>query len=106
MKLSKTKHFVKHRINDFGAPCVEFSCNKFFNIFETATLKTGGLLIFLGFVFDIDAIVRVVKFPVWQTTSSGEREVQKSLRKALFKYKLHTDQDLFDRAYAYIKEYY
>ena len=57
-------------------------------------------------VNDIDAIVRVVKFPGWQTTSSGEREVQKSLRKALFKYKLHTDQDLFDRAYAYIKEYY
>ena len=25
---------------------------------------------------------------------------------ALLKYKLHTDQVLFDRAYAYIKEYY
>lgn len=57
-------------------------------------------------VNDIDAIVRVVRFPGWQTTSGGEREVQKSLRKALLKYKLHTDQALFDRAYAYIKEYY
>ena len=57
-------------------------------------------------VSDIDAIVRVVKFPGWQTTSTGEREVQRSLRKALLKYKLHTDQVLFDRAYAYIKEYY
>ena len=57
-------------------------------------------------VTDIDAIVRIVKFPGWQTTSSGEREVQRSLRKALLKYKLHTDQVLFDRAYAYIKEYY
>ena len=57
-------------------------------------------------VADIDAIVRVVRFPGWQDTSGGEREVQKSLRKALLKYKLHTDQDLFDRAYAYIKEYY
>ena len=57
-------------------------------------------------VSDIDAIVRIVRFDGWQTTSTGEREVQKSLRKALLKYKLHTDQTLFDRAYAYIKEYY
>jgi type I restriction enzyme R subunit len=57
-------------------------------------------------VNDIDAIVRVVNFPGWQTTTSGEREVQKSLRKALLKYKLHKDQMLFDRAYEYIKEYY
>ena len=57
-------------------------------------------------VNDIDAIVRVVRFPGWQNTSSGEREVQKSLRKQLLKYKLHKDQLLFDRAYAYIKEYY
>jgi len=57
-------------------------------------------------VADIDAIVRVVNFPGWQTTVGGEREVQKSLRKALLKYKLHKDQVLFDRAYAYIKEYY
>jgi len=57
-------------------------------------------------VTDIDAIVRVVRFPGWQGTTGGEREVQKSLRKALLKYKLHTDQILFDRAYGYIKEYY
>ena len=57
-------------------------------------------------VADIDAIVRVVRFPGWQDTTGGEREVQKSLRKALLKYKLHKDQVLFDRAYAYIKEYY
>lgn len=57
-------------------------------------------------VADIDAIVRVVRFPGWQSTSSGEREVQKSLRQALLKYKLHKDQMLFDRAYGYIKEYY
>jgi type I restriction enzyme R subunit len=57
-------------------------------------------------VNDIDSIVRVVRFPGWQKTTSGEREVQKSLRKALLTYKLHKDQALFDRAYAYIKEYY
>ncbi|MBQ4915281.1 HsdR family type I site-specific deoxyribonuclease [Maribacter sp. MMG018] len=57
-------------------------------------------------VTDIDAHVRIVRFEGWQQTSNGEREVQKSLRKILWaKYKIK-DQVLFDRAYAYIKEYY
>ncbi|TKD66538.1 type I restriction endonuclease subunit R [Flavobacterium sp. ASW18X] len=57
-------------------------------------------------VNDIDAHVRMVSFDGWQQTSNGEREVQKSLRKILWaKYKIK-DQLLFDRAYAYIKEYY
>lgn len=57
-------------------------------------------------VTDIDAIVRVVRFPGWQLSVSGEREVQSSLRKILWaKYKIK-DQVLFDRAYSYIKEYY
>lgn len=57
-------------------------------------------------VNDIDQIVRVVRFDGWQNSAPGEREVQKSLRKALLKYKLHKDQALFDRAYSYIKVYY
>lgn len=57
-------------------------------------------------VNEIDAIVRIVSFPGWQKTASGEREVQKSLRQALLKYQLHKDQVLFDRAYGYVKEYY
>ena len=57
-------------------------------------------------VADIDAIVRQVRFPGWQRTEAGEREVKKALRRSLLKYKLHTDQDLFDRAYAYIERYY
>ena len=39
-------------------------------------------------------------------TSSGEREIQRELRRILWtKYQIK-DQALFDRAYAYIKEYY
>jgi type I restriction enzyme R subunit len=57
-------------------------------------------------VSDIDDIVRQVRFPGWQQTAAGEREVQKALRRSLLKYKLHTDQDLFDRAYGYIVQYY
>ena len=57
-------------------------------------------------VNDIDQHVRLVSFPRWQNTSKGEREVKKSLRKTLWiKYKLK-DEELFNRAYAYIEQYY
>ncbi|MBF0182190.1 MAG: type I restriction endonuclease subunit R [Magnetococcales bacterium] len=36
-------------------------------------------------VADIDEIVRLVRFPGWQSTSAGEREVQKALRRTLLK---------------------
>lgn len=57
-------------------------------------------------VNDIDEIVRYVRFDGWQNTHAGEREVKLALRKTLFKYKLHQDQELFDRAYSYIRQYY
>ena len=47
-----------------------------------------------------------VRFAGWQNTHAGEREVKMALRKTLFKYKLHQDQELFDRAYGYIRQYY
>jgi len=57
-------------------------------------------------VADIDSIVRQVRFDGWQATAQGEREVRQALRRALLKYKLHTDQELFDKAYGYIRQYY
>ncbi|TAM43600.1 MAG: HsdR family type I site-specific deoxyribonuclease [Gammaproteobacteria bacterium] len=57
-------------------------------------------------VSDIDDIVRQVRFPEWQNTNAGERLVKQALRKALFKYKLHQDEELFEKAYGYIKQYY
>jgi type I restriction enzyme R subunit len=57
-------------------------------------------------VNDIDAIVKVVRFPGWQDSTPGQKQVQKALRQSLLKYKLHKDDELFDRAYGYIKEYY
>lgn len=57
-------------------------------------------------VNDIDSIVRAVRYPGWQQTTGGEREVQRALRRTLLKYKLHHEQELFDRAYGYIKQYY
>lgn len=57
-------------------------------------------------VNDIDDIVKNVRYDGWQNTITGERLVQKSLRKTLLRYKLHKEEDLFNRAYEYIKEYY
>ncbi len=57
-------------------------------------------------VNEIDEIVRYVRFPDWQNTKLGERKVQKALRQVIYvKYKIK-DQDLFDKAYGYIRQYY
>ena len=71
---------------------------------EVKTEKTH--IIVERIVNDIDSIVRVVRFEGWQQSHAGEREVQKALRKTLKKYQLHRDQELFDKAFAYIKQYY
>nr|WP_246198162.1 hypothetical protein [Solidesulfovibrio aerotolerans] len=57
-------------------------------------------------VTDIDEIVRLVRFPGWQDTKAGEREVQKALRKIVYVKYQFKDQDLFDKAFIYIKQYY
>lgn len=57
-------------------------------------------------VNDIDNIVRIVRFDGWQNSTVGEREVKRELRKILWtKYQIK-DEELFTRAYDYIKEYY
>ncbi len=55
---------------------------------------------------EIDRVVKVTRFDGWQWTASGEKEIKMALRRTLLKYKLHKEQDLFDRAYAYIREHY
>ncbi|ALP52758.1 DEAD/DEAH box helicase [Candidatus Tenderia electrophaga] len=57
-------------------------------------------------VNDIDEIVRNVRFDGWQNTLKGERLIQQHLRKVIYvKYKVK-DQDLFDKAFGYIRQYY
>ena len=72
-----------------------------------AEVKTGKTpMVVERIVTDIDEIVRLVRFPGWQSTKAGEREVQKALRKVIYvKYQVK-DQDLFDKAYGYIRQYY
>jgi len=48
--------------------------------------------------------MRSILFEGWQATESGKREVRKALRRTLAKYKLHKDEELFEKAYGYAKE--
>lgn len=75
------------------------------DLFESARTESLPVMV-ERVVSDIDDIVRAVRFAGWQETLAGEREVKKALRKVLLKYKLQNEQDLFDKAYAYIRQYY
>jgi len=74
-------------------------------LFEEARVEKTPIII-KQIVQDIDEVVKVTRFDGWQWTISGEREIQKALRKTLLKYQLHKDQELFDKAYNYIREHY
>lgn len=57
-------------------------------------------------VNDLDNIVKIVRFPDWQSTTTGKQEVKKALRSVIWvKYKIK-DNDLFDKAYSYVEMYY
>ena len=74
-------------------------------LFNEAKSKNTHIIV-ERIVGDIDDIVKKVRFPDWQRTTQGERLVQKELRRTLLKYKLHADQELFDKAYGYVRQYY
>ena len=74
-------------------------------LFEECKVEKTPVII-KQIVEDIDDVVKVTRFEGWQWTISGEREIQKALRKTLLKYQLHKEQELFDKAYAYIREHY
>ena len=63
-------------------------------------------LIIENVVVDIDTIVRQVRFTGWSQTQNGDRTVRREVRLTLKKYGLPTTGELFDRAYAYIRENY
>jgi len=74
-------------------------------LFESVRTEETPIMV-VRVVEDIDAIVREVRFEGWQATAAGEREVKQALRRTLLRYKLHREQELFDKAYEYIREYY
>lgn len=57
-------------------------------------------------VNDIDGIVKIVRFDGWQDTTEGKKDVKKALRQVTWKKYGIKDQEVFDKAYSYIEEYY
>jgi len=57
-------------------------------------------------VAEIDALVKQVRFTGWTTSQPGDRTVRKELKLTLKKFSLPTSGELFDQAYAYIRENY
>ena len=57
-------------------------------------------------VNDIDGIVRIVRFPGWQNTSTGRKEVSKNLRDVIMRKYRIKDQEVFSKAYSYVEQYY
>ncbi len=57
-------------------------------------------------VEDIDAIVRPIRGTRWQESQPGDREVRRQLRLVLKRSGLPPTGELYDRAYAYIREHY
>lgn len=57
-------------------------------------------------VNDIDGIVKIVRFAGWQSTTEGKKEVKNALRSIIWIKYIIKDQDVFDRAYDYIEQYY
>ncbi len=54
----------------------------------------------------IDAIVRPVRGTGWQESQPGDREVRQQLRLVLKDSGLPPQGEIFDRAYAYVREHY
>ncbi len=57
-------------------------------------------------VNDIDGIVKIIRFPGWQNTSTGRKEVSKNLRDVIMRKYRIKDQEVFAKAYSYVEQYY
>ena len=57
-------------------------------------------------VNDIDGIVRIVRFPGWQNTTTGRKDVSKNLRDIIMRKYRIKDQEVFNKAYSYVEQYY
>ncbi|MBQ7604152.1 MAG: HsdR family type I site-specific deoxyribonuclease [Clostridia bacterium] len=56
-------------------------------------------------VNEIDEIVKIVRFPGWQDTDQGRKDVEKALRTVFIKKRM-LDNELFEKAYGYVEQYY
>lgn len=74
-------------------------------LFETVRVESTPVIV-ERLVNDIDAIVKIVRFPGWKDSSEGRKTVKRTLREVIMvKYKIR-DKAVFDKAYGYVEQYY
>jgi type I restriction enzyme R subunit len=66
----------------------------------------GTPVIVENIVNRIDEVVRAVRFEGWQSTHRGDQEVRQALRKTLYVQFKIRDNDVFEKAVGYVREYY
>lgn len=70
-------------------------------------LKSDETPIIVSNVVDrIDEVVRGVRFEGWQSTHAGDQEVRKALRRTLYVQFKIRENDVFEKAVGYVREYY
>lgn len=70
-------------------------------------LETEQTPIIVGNVVTrIDEVVRGVRFDGWQDTIRGDQEVRQALRRTLYVQFKIRDNDVFEKALGYVREYY
>lgn len=71
-----------------------------------ALQSDGTPVIVENIVNRIDEVVRSIRFKGWQSTIEGDRLVQQALRKTLYIQFKIPNQDVYDKALGYVREYY
>lgn len=71
------------------------------------SLKTDGTPVIVeNIVNRIDEVVKAVRFEGWQATIRGDQEVRQALRKTLYVQFKIRDNDVYEKAVGYVREYY
>lgn len=74
-------------------------------LFEAVKTEETPIIV-ENIVSRIDEVVRAVRFEGWQSTIGGDQEVRKALRQVLYLQFKIRDNDVFEKALGYVKEYY
>jgi hypothetical protein len=71
------------------------------------SLKNAGTPVIVENVVNrIDEVVKAVRFEGWQATIRGDQEVRQALRKTLYVQFKIRDNDVYEKAPRYVREYY
>lgn len=71
------------------------------------SLRGDGTPVIVENIVDrIDEVVKAVRFQGWQATIRGDQEVRQALRKTLYVQFKIRDNDVYEKALGYVREYY